>query len=215
MTDDGAGMPPEVLARVIEPFFTTKGTGKGTGIGLAMTRGFAEQSSGGLHIESSPGQGMRVTLWLPLAPGAASDAAQDEEELPGMRARKVRVLLVDDDLIVRETTAEELRAEGFTVLPLAEGEAAIRLLDEGERVGIIVSDLSMPGMDGLSVIRDAQRRRPELPAILLTGYATRAAELAMEGVGGGSFTLLRKPTSGPQLAACIGALLEKALAAGD
>ena len=206
VADTGTGMTPEVLARATEPFFTTKPSGKGTGLGLAMARGFAEQSGGGLRLESVPGQGTTVTLWLPLAEAPAAAAAVPPAAAAPGRAR--RVLLVDDDATVREITAEGLEAAGYAVLATGDGAAALGLLDQGEAVDLLVSDLSMPGMDGLAVIQAAQRRRPGLPAILLTGYATNAAELALGGAMSGAFTLLRKPVTAAALAERAGAMLE-------
>ena len=217
VADTGAGMPPEVLARVTEPFFTTKGEGQGTGLGLAMAKGVAEQSGGALAIESAPGRGTTVTLWFPLAPAPEAAPAPPEAAAADPAAsgrRRVRILLVDDDPIVREVTAEGLEAEGFAVLSAASGPAALALLEAGEAVDLVLSDLSMPGMDGLALIREAQRRRPALPAILLTGFASNAAELAVNGVLSGSFSLLRKPVTPQGLAERVAVLLEGVNAAG-
>jgi PAS domain S-box-containing protein len=211
--DSGAGMPPEVLARVTEPFFTTKPRGKGTGLGLAMARGFAEQSGGGLHIESAPGAGTTVLLWLPAAgtslPADAPRAAAGEGGGPHPD-RRARVLLVDDDAVVREIVAEGLRAAGYEVAAAAGAAEALALLDAGGAVDALVSDLSMPEVDGLALVEAVQRRRPGLPAILLTGFATDAADLAMRGAVSGAFSLLRKPIEAATLAERIAALLSGA-----
>ncbi|MBY0337580.1 MAG: PAS domain-containing protein [Acetobacteraceae bacterium] len=197
VADTGAGMDAATLARAAEPFFTTKPRGKGTGLGLAMARGFAEQSGGALRIESAPVQGTEVHLWLPVAeiaaagPGPAPDAMT--ADIP------VRVLLVDDEALVRQVTAEGLEAQGLTVMAVASAEEALVRLDEAE---VLVTDLSMPGTDGLGLIREAQGRRPDLPAILLTGFATDTAELAPSA----SLLLIRKPVPAAQLADRIRAL---------
>jgi PAS domain S-box-containing protein len=208
ITDTGLGMDRSVLSRVTEPFFTTKEPGKGTGLGLAMAKGFAEQSGGSLSIESILGQGTSISLWLPqsagtLRPGDAmvSGAAVRESDRP-------RVLLVDDDAIVREILTLSLEETGHCVVAVDSGPAALALLACGERVDILVSDLTMPAMDGLTLIRQAQACRPGLPAVLLTGYAGDGATLAVGGAISGAFSLLRKPVSGPQLVERIGALLE-------
>ena len=206
ITDSGTGMPPEVLARVTEPFFTTKQPGEGTGLGLAMARGFAEQSGGGLLVESALGRGTTVTLWFTVADRAASmapDPAANAESRPG-----ARLLVVDDDAMVRMILTEELEAAGYAVLTAADGPAALALLDAGERVDLVVADLSMPGMDGVAFVRHAQHRRPNLPAILLTGFANAAAELAVGGAVSGTFTLLRKPVEAALLAERIRVMLE-------
>ena len=206
VSDTGSGMEAAVLARVTEPFFTTKEPGKGTGLGLAMAKGFVEQSGGSLSIDSVVAQGTRITLWLP---GATSNVASS----PGIAAPtdagfgKPCVLLVDDDAIVRDVLTSSLEDFGYAVLPVDSGAAALTRLASGDRVDIMVSDLTMPAMDGLTLIRAAQERRPGLPAVLLTGYAGDGATLAVGGAISGTFSLLRKPVTGMQLADRINALL--------
>jgi PAS domain S-box-containing protein len=209
--DTGEGMTPEILAHVTEPFFTTKQQGRGTGLGLAMAKGFAEQSGGALGIESTPARGTTVTLWLPVTaqPQAAVPVGRDDGG-PARGDRRARILLVDDDPIVREVTAEQLEAEGYAVLVAESGAAALEALDAGETVDLVVSDLSMPGLDGIAVIREAQRRKTGLPAILLTGFATDAAELAVGGALSGTFSLLRKPVMAEQISERVETLLETA-----
>jgi PAS domain S-box-containing protein len=201
VTDTGTGMDRAVLARVTEPFFTTKEPGKGTGLGLAMAKGFVEQSGGSLSIDSVVGRGTRIILWLPNAPSAGGSS------LDGARSDRPSVLLVDDDAIVRDVLALSLEDAGYRVLAASGGAAALARLDAPERVDIIVSDLAMPSMDGLALIRAAQERRPGLPAVLLTGYAGDDAALAVGGAISGAFSLLRKPVSGTQLVDRIRALL--------
>ncbi|WP_169742811.1 ATP-binding protein [Muricoccus aerilatus] len=207
--DAGAGMSPEVLARASEPFFTTKPRGKGTGLGLAMARGFAEQSGGAFALESELGRGTTVSLWLPISEEETSAAGLPALSQPApAEGRRGRLLLVDDEAIVREITAEGLRAAGFVVRVVAEAAEALDLLAGAEEVDLLISDLSMPGMDGLALIQNAQRLRPDLPAILLTGYATDAAELALGGALSGTFSLLRKPVDAKILADRVAVLLE-------
>jgi PAS domain S-box-containing protein len=206
VADTGPGMSREVLERATEPFFTTKPQGKGTGLGLAMARGFAEQSGGGLSVESEPGRGTRVSLWFPVAEVAPAANAGDAPHA-AEPDRAHRILLVDDEALVREITAESLEEAGFSVVAAGGAAAALERLDQGEAVDLLVCDLSMPGMDGLVLIREAQRRRPGLPVILLTGFATNAAELAVSGAVAGTFSLLRKPVSPAHLAERISVLL--------
>jgi CheY-like chemotaxis protein len=205
--DTGLGMDRSVLARVTEPFFTTKEPGKGTGLGLAMAKGFAEQSGGSLAIESAERQGTSIILWLPRAMGEAKAAKPETGTTRSANADGPRVLLVDDDAIVRQVLALSLEDTGHSVVLADSGAAALALLAQGERADIIVSDLTMPSMDGLALIRAAQERRPGLPAVLLTGYAGDGATLAVGGAITGAFSLLRKPVSGTQLADRITALL--------
>ena len=207
VADTGAGMEAATLARATEPFFTTKETGKGTGLGLAMARGFAEQSGGALDIESAPGQGTTVRLWLP-AGGAAPSISPPVPVARHPGLGRKQLLLVDDEDYVRQVLAEQMEAAGFAVRIAASGPDGLALLDRGEDVDLLISDLSMPGMDGLALIREAQRRRPGLPAILLTGFATGAAEIAVSGALSGTFSLLRKPVEGRALADRIAVMLE-------
>ncbi len=201
VADTGIGMDGATLARAAEPFFTTKPLGKGTGLGLAMARGFAEQSGGALSIESSPGRGTTVRLWLPIA---ATDIPSGDGPVvmnrTGQDGGRARVLLVDDEALVREITAEALEAAGYAVLSAGSAAEAVEFLDSGRAVDLLITDLSMPGMDGISLIREAQGRRPGLRAILLTGFATDAAELAISGAIRGTFSLLRKPIEPSALA---------------
>ncbi|MGE4048219.1 MAG: PAS domain-containing protein, partial [Acetobacteraceae bacterium] len=209
IADTGEGMSPDVLARATDPFYTTKEPGKGTGLGLPMAKGFAEQSGGGLAIDSEPGRGTTVTLWLPVAKGlAGARDTQVEPARPDPAAGRARVLLVDDDPIVLEVMVDALEDAGYAVVPADGGDAALAELSGSLRPDILVTDLTMPGMDGLTLIRAAQAKLPALPAILVTGYAGDSAALAVGGAISGSFSLLRKPVTGSQLADRIASLLE-------
>jgi CheY-like chemotaxis protein len=195
-----------VLARVTEPFFTTKEPGKGTGLGLAMAKGFVEQSGGSLAIDSTVGFGTRISLWLPTATGMVGAIGDFPSEVRAGNER-AHVLLVDDDAIVREILTLSLEDAGYAVHPTDSGATALSWLAADEPVDIIVTDLTMPGMDGLALIRAAQKQRPNLPAVLVTGYAGDGAALAVGGAISGQFTLLRKPVSSTQLVDRINALL--------
>jgi signal transduction histidine kinase/ActR/RegA family two-component response regulator len=222
VVDTGEGMDSVTLARAAEPFFTTKPLGQGTGLGLAMARSFAEGSGGALGIESERGQGTRILLWLPVAVPAAATGRDPAAAPPASRAprpadgpREARLLLVDDDAMVRAVLAAQLAEAGFTVAEAADGAETLRLM--GAAAGeapfdVLVTDLAMPGMDGVALIREAQRLRPALPAILLTGYAGDVAALAVgEAIGRGAFALLRKPVTGAQLADQVAAMLDAAV----
>jgi PAS domain S-box-containing protein len=191
--DAGMGMTGTVLARATEPFFTTKPHGSGTGLGLAMARNFAEQSGGQLIIDSAPGQGTEVALLLPVA-ASLPKSQFGEKGAPGRSA--VRVLLVDDEALVREIVAGQLAMHGFEVFQAEGAETALAVLEAGQPIDLLVSDLAMPGMDGVALIRASQYRRPGLPAILLTGFASDPDDLPR----GGGFSVLRKPVTGAQLA---------------
>jgi len=209
VADTGLGMDAVTLARAGEPFFTTKDLGAGTGLGLPMAKGFAEQSGGALHVASSPGMGTTITLWLPAAVSGdtAAHGGPDIASGPHASMTPVRVLLVDDEDVVRDVLAEQLEMAGYGVIAAASGTEALALLSAGEAVDALVTDLTMPGVGGLAVIRAAQERHPGLPAVLLTGYAGDGTALAVGGAISGSFSLLRKPVTGVQLIDRIRALL--------
>ncbi|MDR3532721.1 MAG: PAS-domain containing protein [Rhodopila sp.] len=212
VTDTGTGIDQPTLARVLEPFFSTKPLGQGTGLGLSMAKGFVEQSGGGLSIDTSPGRGTTVDLWLPATTLAhvPIEAAWRSAPVPDDTGK--HILLVDDEAMVRETLAASLEDAGYTVLLAADGSEALDLLDSTEVVDVLVTDLSMPGIDGLAVIRQAQQNRPDLPAVLLTGYAGHGAQLAVGDSVRGAFALVRKPVTAAQLADRIEALLAVSLA---
>ena len=217
VTDTGEGMCPSTLARASEAFFTTKPLGQGTGLGLAMARSFAQGSGGALEIVSEAGRGTEVGLWLPVmatnpvAPAAPARPGRPETE---GRYRRPRVLLVDDEPIVRDVLATQLADAGFSVTESPDGNAALTQLRQGGPFDILVTDLAMPGLDGVALIREAQRSQPGLPAILVTGYAGEAASLAVGAAIAGSFTLLRKPVTGVELADHVAALLGARAEAG-
>jgi PAS domain S-box-containing protein len=208
VADDGSGMTNATLAHIGEPFFTTKEVGKGTGLGLSMVKGFAEQSGGGFAIESAIGAGTRATLWLPVVPDEV--LARPDELVPNGGSRLTwRILLVDDDALVLDTLTEQLRDLGHEVLAASGGTDALTILRAREAVDLMITDLSMPGMNGLTLIKEARGLRPSLPAILLTGYAGDAAALEDGGAARGTYSLMRKPATAAVLSERVAALLER------
>ena len=206
--DTGTGMDAATLARASEPFFTTKPPNQGTGLGLAMARGFAEQSGGAFAIRSDPGRGTTVTLWFPQADAGAPRAEPAQAASPAPQDGPARhVLVVDDDAMVRAVLAGQLEEAGYQVAEASDGLAALASLDAGGTVDVLVTDLSMPGMNGLVLIEEARRRRPGLPVMVLTGYADQATGLDVAALGGRATVLLRKPVSGDDLARAVAALL--------
>lgn len=197
--DDGHGMAAAVRDRVTEPFFTTKPIGEGTGLGLAMARGFAEQSGGVLTIDSEVGKGTVVGLWLPRASEQVIAAGRTEErpEAAGRQRDGAAslVLLVEDEADVRSVLTTELEELGFSVESAADGIAALERLAGGVRPDALLTDLAMPGgMDGLAVVDALRRRIPRLPAVLLTGHVGDAAPdrlATLERTG--AFAVVRKP----------------------
>ena len=173
VTDTGMGMDEATLARAIEPFFTTKGQGEGTGLGLSMVHGLAAQSGGALRISSKVGKGTTAELWLPAASGRAEVVDDAEAGLP-KQPRRASILIVDDENLVRAATAEMLREMGHSVSEAATGSAALERLNSSEHIDLLVTDYLMPGMRGSELIDEARNVRPGLPVLLLTGYANLA-----------------------------------------
>ena len=206
--DSGAGMDAATLAHAAEPFFTTKAAGKGTGLGLAMARGFALQSGGGFSIASSVGVGTTVTMWLPLAT-APVETNEDvtADALLGRSATSRKILLVDDDAMVRELLARQFIDAGHEVSQAADGLAAVELIDQGTSCDVLITDFSMPGMNGVSLVRELRRRHLEIPVLMLTGYADASLEPDLEAVGGKALVLLRKPIAGDKLLEAVESLL--------
>jgi signal transduction histidine kinase/ActR/RegA family two-component response regulator len=201
--DTGSGMDEATLARALEPFFSTKPLGQGTGLGLSMAKAFVEQSGGVLTITTAPNRGTTVHLWLPATAQSGpvtppSTVALSGEAIAREETGK-RILLVDDEAMIRETLAASLEDAGYAVLIAEGGAMALDILRSAERIDVLVTDLSMPLVDGLAVIEQARTLRPQLPAILLTGYAGHGAQLTVGASISGRFTLLRKPVTEAQL----------------
>ncbi len=211
VADTGAGMDSATLARAGEPFFSTKPPGQGTGLGLAMARGFCEQSGGAFSISSTLGVGTTVTLWLPRA-GDNAFATQPAETVDATTTliQTSHVLLVDDDTMVRSMFAEHLSAIGYRVTQATDGLDALSRLDAGGGVDLLITDFAMPGMNGLLLIAEARQRLPGLPVLLLTGYVDAAVWHRIVHSIGDEVALLRKPISSVALAARTAALLKSA-----
>jgi len=170
VADTGTGMPPEILSRVLEPFFTTKEVGKGTGLGLSMVYGLAQQSGGTVTISSTVGVGTTVELYLSRTATGQSDAPH-EEASTAPAAAKVRILLVDDDAEVRTVTAAYLSEMGHRVVEAADGASALDILRADDQFDLLVADFAMPGMTGLDLAERARGLRSDLGILLITGYA--------------------------------------------
>jgi CheY-like chemotaxis protein len=170
VADTGVGMDEETLARAVEPFFSTKGLGKGTGLGLSMAHGLASQLGGCLTIQSRQGVGTNVELWLPMSEDeVASHEPAPESE--GAGAASGKALLVDDEELVRTSTAEMLADLGYQVIEAETAEEALNLMHRGLRPDLVVTDHLMPGMDGTDLARTIQAEHAGVPILIISGYA--------------------------------------------
>ena len=196
VADNGTGMDGATLARVFEPFFTTKKFGLGSGLGMAMVYGFIKQSGGGVRIRSRQAVGTTVSLLLPQAPRAAAalaGAGEPASLASGARLRPLEgrlVLLVEDDDKVRDVVRKQLSALGCAVLEAESGHEAADMVENIPAIAIVLSDIVMPGgMDGRALARFVRRFRPELPVVLMSGYADKAAT----GLEDSALPVLAKP----------------------
>jgi signal transduction histidine kinase len=191
VTDTGCGMAPDVLARAMEPFFTTKPMGKGTGLGLARVYGTARAHGGSLELQSQPGQGTCVRLLLPGGPGTprTADPGPPAEAEP----RALRVLLVDDDDLIQGSTQALLEVMGHTAVTVSSGEEALARLEAGYQPDIVLLDMNMPGLGGAGTLPRLRVLRPALPVLLATGRADQAALDLVHSYP--KVTLLTKPFS--------------------
>ena len=168
--DAGSGMDPDILTRAIEPFFSTKEFGRGTGLGLSMVHGLAAQLGGGFDLTSALGEGTRVDLYLPVADEAASADQRSAAEPIRAIGRHLSVLLVDDEDLVRAATAEMIRDLGHSVAEADGALEALGRLDGGFRADVVVTDYMMPGMDGGVLARRIAESHPDIAVLLITGY---------------------------------------------
>jgi nitrogen-specific signal transduction histidine kinase/CheY-like chemotaxis protein len=170
VSDTGVGMDEATLARAVEPFFSTKGIGKGTGLGLSMVHGLTAQLGGALTIVSAVGGGTTVELWLPIS--AVPVGAEDELAVkPKSHRGRGKALLVDDEELVRMSTADMLMDLGFEVIEAGSAEEALRLVEAGERPDLLVTDHLMPGMSGADLARTLREKAAGLPVLIVSGYA--------------------------------------------
>ena len=207
VTDDGMGMSHDVMNRVFEPFFTTKPPGQGTGLGLSQIYGFVKQSGGFVRIESRPGEGTSVRVFLPGHEPLTNPAA---EEMPGVEkidsvytAHRGKTLIVEDQTEVRSQIADTLNEVGYMVIEAGDGMAGLKVLESGEPLDLLITDVGLPGLSGLQLAEAAHAMRPNLPILLITGYAGNSLgtwKLAP------NMEVLRKPFTLDELAARVQAL---------
>ena len=208
VTDTGSGIAPDKLARVMEPFFTTKEEGKGTGLGLPMVYGFARQSGGTARIESSLGKGTTVRLLFPADAGEPERRTAPVAAEPEQERGTETVLIVEDREDVAELARSILRDHGYATLMAASAREALEIIDAHDGIDLLFSDLIMPGgMNGLTLAREARGRRPALRILLATGYAE--ASLERTEVGSAEFEILNKPYRRAELIRRVRAALDR------
>jgi len=175
--DSGTGIAPALMDKVLEPFFTTKEVGKGSGLGLSMVYGFAKQSNGAFVLRSEEGRGTTAELWLPRAPdGVAATRTRGLKRTKGRTEPSLRILLVDDHEEVRSTTAGMLEDLGHSVIESPNGLKALDELKNGaSECDLLITDYAMPHLSGTELMRGARELSADLPIVIITGYADASA----------------------------------------
>jgi two-component system cell cycle sensor histidine kinase/response regulator CckA len=207
VSDTGTGIPPDIVDKIFEPFFSTKEVGKGTGLGLSTVYGIVKQTGGFIYVDSVPGNGTVFSIYLPrhvvekeaavevpVAADAAAIAKQKTADLTGHGT----ILLVEDEDGLRSLNARGLRSRGYTVIEAANGVEALEALEqEGGQVDLVVSDVVMPEMDGPTMLAEMRKTNPDLKIIFVSGYAEDAFEKSLPK--GQQFNFLPKPFTLSQL----------------
>jgi two-component system, cell cycle sensor histidine kinase and response regulator CckA len=202
--DDGAGMPPDVQAHLFEPFFTTKEVGEGTGLGLAFVHGVARHAGGFVTVDSTPGKGTKVFVYLPVATPSAEVAASESAAAPVGDHELATILLVEDEDAVRQLMARTLTRARYRVLPAASPAEAREIFDRhAEEIALVVTDVVMPEMRGTALAEIFQARRPGLPVLFVSGYSEAVPPASGPG---GNVSFLAKPFPASRLLAEVAAL---------
>ncbi len=204
VTDNGCGVPAELQSKVFDPFFTTKGVNQGTGLGLAMVYGAVKRQDGAIKISSYPGQGTIIRLYLPrsLAGGSAVEPVAPPVLTYG---HGELLILADDDAFVRESHKDALVQLGYRVIPVADGQQAVDTFRATPTVALVISDIVMPNLDGVTAGRMMRDIDPDLPLLYMTGYADRSE--AAEDLPAGA-DVLKKPANIEQLSEAVALLLK-------
>jgi CheY-like chemotaxis protein len=197
--DAGCGMDPETLAHAVEPFYSTKEVGRGTGLGLSMVHGLAGQLGGGFALSSEIGEGTRADLYLPVADEAAPAESAERPAAAPAAIRPLSILLVDDEPLVRVGTAEMIRDLGHQVREASGAFEALAILEEGHHFDVVVTDYKMPGMDGAQLAAKVREIRPDAALLLITGYTGTTETLP-------NLPRLAKPFGQVEVAAALGRL---------
>ncbi|TXL68733.1 ATP-binding protein [Zeimonas arvi] len=200
VSDTGHGIPAELLERIFDPFFTTKQTGLGSGLGLPMVLAFARKSGGFVRVASEPGRGARFELLLPAVEAADSPPGLPRT-VPGTGASGQTVLVVEDNDLVRMQAMRMLTDAGFRCIPAPDGQKALSILSTDMTIGIVFTDVMMPGMSGRRLADEVHRQRPGLPILLTTGYDGEIREQAE--LAGARYEVLPKPYTRGELVSAV------------
>jgi CheY-like chemotaxis protein len=184
ISDTGCGIAPELLDRIFEPFFSTKSPEQGTGLGLSTTLGIVRSHGGFMRVQSQPGAGTEFAVYLPAAADAVPRAAGAAAGSPHRRGHGERILLVDDEEIVRNVIVRLLAGLGYDAEAVAGGEEALAILrDPAQDVALVITDLHMPGMDGVQLTRAIRRCRPDVPVVLASGFSDKVEPSTLDELG--------------------------------
>jgi PAS domain S-box-containing protein len=208
ISDTGTGMPPEVRDRVFEPFFTTKVKGRGTGLGLAMVYGFVKQSGGHVTVYSEVGHGTTINLYFPRADGGSTPGLANPRNADTDAQARETVLVVEDDVRVRQLTVKRLKLIGYQVLEAADGPSALEILRRGAHVDLLFTDLVMPGgLSGREVAIRARGMKPGIKVLLTSGYAEELVQ--GDALQRERLKVLRKPYHQAELAVALRDILRE------
>lgn len=216
VSDTGCGIDPDNMTRIFEPFFSTKSEGKGSGLGLAMVYGFVRQSGGFIFVESEPGNGANFTLYFPVAtdqslPAADGRLAEPDAESAAPKVSSRCILLVEDDVLVRQIAQHNLESLGYRVVPAGSGDAALALIKammrRGDTIDLLFTDVQMTGMTGPELVASVKQMLPDIRVLYTSGYA---AQLAEQGrLPGSGSPVLSKPYRRAEMAVAIAAVLSE------
>lgn len=205
VSDTGTGIPPDVLEKVLEPFFTTKPQGKGTGLGLSMVYGFIKQSGGHIDIHSEVGKGTKVSLLLPRYQGEAVESSSISNQ--ALRGHGERILVVEDEPGVRMLVVEVLQDLGYVAVEAEDAQTALEILQGEPQLDLVISDVGLPGTSGRELVEEIRRQRPAIGVLLITGYAEDATNV--QRFLGQDMHLLQKPFAIEVLSERIRGILEQ------
>ena len=199
MTDTGIGMPQDVLSRVFEPFFTTKEVGKGSGLGLSQVYGFVRQSGGHVAIQSDPGKGTAVRLYLPWTEPLEVIVAKDAVLIEAIVVDHTRILIVEDDDDLRELATQLVEGLGYAACSASTGAEAIAIVESDPNIGLLFTDILMPGgMNGFELAAEIRRRRPGIAILMTSGFPGNFSPGACD-----DFDIIRKPFTQTELGAAF------------